>query len=130
MVMRMLLDTHTFLWWVFDDPQLSAVARAAIADADNDVFLSAASAWEIATKARIGKLPEAGDVPARLPHYLRRAGFQSLPISLEHGLFAGAMRGDHRDPFDRMLAAQGRIEDLEVVTADPAIGRLGARTLW
>jgi len=72
----LLLDTHTLLWWLFDDARLSPDAREAIMDPDRVVLVSSASAWEIATKDRLGKLPEAGDVPTRLPHYLRKAGFE------------------------------------------------------
>jgi PIN domain nuclease of toxin-antitoxin system len=126
----LLLDTHALLWWLFDDPQLSPAARAAIAHRDNDCLVSAASAWEIATKHRIGKLAEAGDVPSRLTEYLRRANFQALPIALDHALEAGRIAHEHRDPFDRMIAAQARMEGLLVITVDPAIAALGARVLW
>lgn len=82
-VTDLLLDTHALLWWLFDDDHLSPGAREAIAAPAHRIWVSAASAWEIATKARLGKLPEAGDVPQRLPHYLRRARFLELPISIE-----------------------------------------------
>jgi PIN domain nuclease of toxin-antitoxin system len=127
---RLLLDTHALLWWLFDDPRLSPVARAAIATPDNDVLVSAASAWEIATKHRLGKLPDAGDVPTALARYVRRSGFQVLPIGFEHAALAGAIVADHKDPFDRMIAAQGRVEDIPVVTIDAAIVALGAKTIW
>lgn len=128
--MRLLLDTHALLWWLFDDARLSAPARLAIARTENECLVSAASAWEIATKHRIGKLPEAGDVPARLGDYIRHAGFRALPISVEHALEAGRMVHDHKDPFDRMIAAQARVEGVAVATIDPAIAALGARVLW
>jgi PIN domain nuclease of toxin-antitoxin system len=127
---RLLLGTHALLWWLFDDPGLSSVARSAIADPQNQVIVSAASAWEIATKHRLGRLPEAGDVAARLPHYLRRARLSVLSISLEHAMAAGALPGPHKDPFDRMLAAQARIEDLRVATTDPVFRDYGVAVVW
>ena len=113
---RLLLDTHALLWWLFD-PKLSSAARLAIANPQNQILVSAASAWEITTKHRLG-LPEAGDVPVHLPRYLNRARFAVLNISLEHAIAAGALPGPHKDPFDRMLVAQARIEDLAVATTD------------
>lgn len=92
--------------------------------------MSAASGWEIATKARLGKLPEAGDVPENLAGYLRKAGFLELSISMAHARLAGSLPGGHRDPFDRILAAQAQIEGLPVVTRDPEIAHLGASTVW
>ena len=126
---RLLLDTHALLWWLFDDPRLSSIARSAIADPQNEVIISAASAWEIATKHRLGRLPEAGDVAARLPHYLRRARLSVLSISLEHAMAAGALPGPHTD-FDRMLVAQARVEDLTVATTDPVFRDYGVAVVW
>jgi PIN domain nuclease of toxin-antitoxin system len=128
--MRLLLDTHAFLWWLADDPRLSRRARAAIGDPSRTVYLSPASAWEIATKHRIGRLPEARELLADFPGILARAGFQELAISTKHAVLAGTLEGAHRDPFDRMLAAQALCENLQVVTADDALGALGARCLW
>jgi PIN domain nuclease of toxin-antitoxin system len=128
--LRLLLDTHALLWWLFDDPRLSGVARAAIAEPGNAVLVSAASGWEIATKHRLGKLPQAGDVSTDLLRYVRRARFQVLPVGLEHAMLAGSLPGPHRDPFDRMLIAQSRIEDLEVVTIDPVFREHGVRVIW
>jgi PIN domain nuclease of toxin-antitoxin system len=127
---RLLLDTHTLLWWLFDDPKLSAAARSAIVDPQNEVLVSAASAWEIATKHRLGRLPEAGDVPLRLPHYLNRARFAVLNISLEHVMASGGLPGPHKDPFDRMLVAQARVEDLAVATADQVFRDYGVAVIW
>lgn len=118
-VMRLLLDTHALLWWLFDDPKLSETARAAMAMPSSEVLVSAASAWEIATKHRIGKLPEAGDVAADLPRYLLEARFSALEISVEHALLAGSLVGQHRDPFDRMLIAPARLLGAPIVTMDP-----------
>ena len=128
--LRILLDTHALLWWLFDDSRLSRRAREAIAAPEHDILVSAASAWEIATKHRIGKLPEAGDVPVRLLDYLRKARFAVLPISAEHALAAGALPGPHRDPFDRMLMAQAQAEGLAVISADPVFAAYGVETRW
>jgi PIN domain nuclease of toxin-antitoxin system len=128
--LKVLIDTHALLWWLFDDKRLSRRARTTISARENNIVVSAASAWEIATKHRIGKLPEAGDVPLRLPDYLRRAGFDVLPISVEHALAAGALPGPHRDPFDRMLAAQARLEAMMIISADPVFASYGIETRW
>ena len=128
--MKVLLDTHVLLWWLFDDPALSQPARDAIRDPGNSVLVSAASAWEISTKHRLGKLPEAGEAVGNLPALLRSARMEALPVTVEHALAAGALPGPHRDPFDRMLIAQSRLEDLPVVTADPVFGLYSARTVW
>jgi PIN domain nuclease of toxin-antitoxin system len=127
---KLLLDTHALLWWLLDDPQLSGPARAAIGKAASQVFVSSASAWELATKQRTGKLPEIGDLVDKLPHYLRRERFEVLPISFEHALKAGALPGPHRDPFDRMLIAQATMERLKVVTIDPVFADYGVPVLW
>lgn len=126
----LILDTHALLWWLFDDPHLAEPARLAIADPERRIWVSAASAWEIATKARLGKLPEAGDVPQRLPHYLRKARFLELPITIEQSLKAGSLPGPHRDPFDRMLIAQSFITGYPVVTVDPVFRDYGTQVLW
>jgi len=127
---RLLLDTHTLLWWLDGDRHLSKGARRAIADSDNAVLVSAASAWEIATKVRIGKLPGAVDVAADIPGCLASQRFQSLDISVLHAQRAGRLPGQHRDPFDRMLIAQAQIEDLAVVTNDEIFDRYGVTRLW
>jgi PIN domain nuclease of toxin-antitoxin system len=126
----LLLDTHVLLWWLFDDAKLSPIARSAIVDPHNEVLVSAASAWEITTKHRLGRLPEAGDVPLHLPRYLNRARFTVLDISLEHAMTAGALPGPHKDPFDRMLVAQARIEDLSVATTDQVFKDYGVAVIW
>jgi PIN domain nuclease of toxin-antitoxin system len=128
--MRALLDTHALLWWLVDDERLSGDARGFIGDEDNDVLCSAASAWEIATKHRLGKLPEAGQIARSLPSLLRKARIEVLGIGVEHALKAGELPGPHKDPFDRMLIAQAKIEKLPVITADPVFGEYGVRVLW
>jgi len=128
--MKLLLDTHAFLWWLADDARLSKRARREIADPGRTVYLSPASAWEIGTKHRIGRLTEARELLADFSGILVRAGFEELPITTKHAVLAGTLAGAHRDQFDRMLTAQALCESLEIVTADAAIGLLGARCLW
>jgi PIN domain nuclease of toxin-antitoxin system len=127
---RLLLDTHALLWWLFDDPELSSAAQSTVADPDNEVLVSAASAWEIATKHRLGRLSEASDAARRLPDYLRRARFTVLNMSLEHAMAAGALHGPHKDPFDRMLVAQARLEDLAVPTIDRVFRDYDLAVIW
>ena len=128
--MRLLLDTHALLWWFTDDPRLSTRARALIADTSNEVFVSAASTWEIATKHRLGKLDSAADVVLRFEELLQADGFTPLGISNRHSLRAGAFQVPHRDPFDRMLAAQAELEALPLVTLDPAFALFEVTTVW
>lgn len=128
--MKLLLDTHTLLWWWTDDPQLPATARTLIADEGNDVLVSAASAWEIATKHRLGKLLEAGDAIPRFNELVAADGFLHLPVNYLNSLKAGAYAVDHRDPFDRVLAAQSELESASLVTRDPAFAAYGTRVVW
>lgn len=128
--MKLLLDTHALLWWWTDDARLSPASRAAIATDANAVFVSAASAWEIATKHRLGKLGGATEAVERYAALVDADGFAHFPVSARHGLRAGTYPAEHRDPFDRMLAAQSELEDLTLVTRDPAFGAFGTRTLW
>lgn len=128
--MKALLDTHALLWWLFDDPHLSTTARDFIANAENEILVSAASAWEIATKHRIGKLPEAEDIARLLPMYLRQARFGELSVSVDDGLLAGSLPGPHKDPFDRMLIAQARLRSLSVLSIDPVFHEYGVTVLW
>lgn len=128
--MRLLLDTHVLLWWLFDDVSLSKRARNGIADPGNEILVSSVSGWEISTKHRLGKLPEAGEAVTHLPALLRQARMQVLPITLEHALAAGALPGPHRDPFDRMLIAQSRLEKVRLVSSDPIFKVYKIRTVW
>jgi PIN domain nuclease of toxin-antitoxin system len=128
--MRLLLDTHAFLWWLAGDDALSAAARAAIADEANGVFVSAASAWEIATKHRIGKLPGVAAIVADLDGAIADQGFAGLPISVRHGLAAGVLPGPHRDPLDRMLIAQAMMENLVLVSNEQPFDAYGVARLW
>jgi len=125
-----MLDTHTLLWWLAGDKKLSQVARRTIADTANDIYVSAASAWEVTTKSRIGKLPGAGPLAVDFAREVRQQGFVALPITLEHGQVAAALSGDHRDPFDRMLVAQAREEKMAIVSNDTALDEFGVRRIW
>lgn len=128
--MRLLLDTHAFLWWLDGDRRLSRRARTAIGDEDNVIMVSAASAWEITTKARLGKLPGALEVAGDVAGCVAGQGFSALDITILHAQRAGRMPGEHRDPFDRMLIAQAQIEDLPVVSDDAVFDGFGVTRFW
>ena len=125
---RVLLDTQALLWWFADDDALSRKARRLIAKPDTDVLVSAASGWEMAIKQKSGKL-EARAFLDRLPQELAEEGFLELPISLDHALRAGSLVEHHKDPFDRMLVAQARVEGLTLVTRDRRLALYGVATL-
>jgi PIN domain nuclease of toxin-antitoxin system len=128
---RLLLDSHAFLWWVFADPKLSRRARTAIEDdVENQVFVSAASAWEIATKYRIGKLPDAAVVAGNVAATIAEEGFNELSVSVRHAERAGSLVGHHQDPFDRMLMAQAMLDDLSLVSNERAFDVYGVKRLW
>lgn len=120
MGMSYLIDTHILLWWIFDDPKLDKDCRDIICNPDNMIIVSSASAWEIATKYRIGKLPEAKQVVEQYSNILRQAKFIELAIATNHAIRAGSLPIDHRDPFDRMIMAQAEIENLPVISYDAA----------
>ena len=127
---RLLLDTHSLLWWLAGDENLSTRARAAIGENANTIFVSAASSWEIATKHRLGKLPGASAIALDLADAIESQGFVGLPITVRHGQAAGALPGPHRDPFDRMLIAQSMLEDLVLVSNERAFDAYGVQRLW
>jgi PIN domain nuclease of toxin-antitoxin system len=128
--LKLLLDTHTLLWWAAGDETLSPKARDAILDESNTIFVSAASAWEIATKHRLGKLPQAAPIVADIATAIADEGFLDLPISVQHGQASGALPPIHRDPFDRMLAAQALTESMALVSNDRVFDAYGAVRLW
>lgn len=128
--MRLLLDTHTFLWWITDDDRLSDRAGGLIADGGNEVFFSAASAWEIAIKAGLGRITVPDDLWSFTPEQLERNAFQSLPVHVAHAVAVIALPDIHRDPFDRMLVAQALTEGLTIVTGDAWIARYQAPVAW
>ena len=128
--MRVLLDTHVLLWAAAYDELLSPRARQLMQAQRNEVFVSAASAWEIATKYRLGKLPKAQALVDDFVSTIQSAGYVPLPISLEHALRAGRLAADHKDPFDRMLAAQAIHEDLALISNDEQFDVFGVRREW
>jgi len=125
-----LLDSHALLWWWFDSDRLSTAVRELLSDPATPVLVSAASGWELSLKHHQGKLPELNGAIADLPGLLQADGFEALPISLAHGLRAGAYSQPHRDPFDRMLAAQAELDRLVLLTADPQLSTFPCKTLW
>ena len=127
---QLLLDTHALLWWLAEPDRLSPAAYAGINDPANAVYVSAASGWEIATMVRIGKLPGIGELLNDLPELLIAQDFELLPITLQQGLHAGSYPMPHRDPFDRLLAAQAELAMLTLVTLDPALQAFPCRLLW
>lgn len=125
-----LLDTHALLWWWTNDPALSPKARDIIEDASNTLLVSAASAWEIATKYRLGKLPMAEKAIPRFNELIQADGFQHLPITHLHALCAGRYESEHRDPFDRMLAAQSELEAAPLITSDGLFSQFKTQVVW
>ena len=128
--MRLLLDTHAFLWWIADDARLSKRARSAIASRRDTCFVSVASCWEIAIKVSLEKLKLESPVDRFIPEQLAVNSFSLLPIEFAHVARVARFAFHHRDPFDRLLAAQAVIEDLTLVSADPIFPRYGAKRLW
>ncbi len=128
--MRILLDTHTFLWWVWDAPELSAKARKYIANPDNECLLSLASVWEIAIKSSLGKLKIDRPLDQFIPEQLSANGFKPLEIGFRHIVQVNTMPFHHKDPFDRLLAAQAREEKLLIVSADPIFTQYGIKRIW
>lgn len=128
--MKLLLDTHAFLWWLAGDDALSAAASRAIANEDNTVFVSAASAWEITARYRLGKLPGVAAIVANLDAAISDQGFSGLAISVRHGQAAGALPGPHRDPFDRMLIARAMLDQLILVSNEQPFDTYGVARLW
>ena len=128
--MRLLLDTHALVWWIRADPQLSPTARAAILDESNEVLVSIAVAWEMAIKVGSRGWPEAQALLDQFEQAVAAEGFRHLAISVQHVRAAGLKSSPHRDPFDRLLAAQAAIEGGTLVTADTRIAMLGAPVLW
>jgi PIN domain nuclease of toxin-antitoxin system len=128
--LRVLLDTHALLWWLSDDPNLTRPARKIIADTNNTLIVSAASAWEISTKVRLGKLEAAAELAADFSGAMEREGFQLLSITCDHGIRAGLLPGPLKDPFDRMFIAQSQAENLPIISNEVAFGSYGVRRLW
>ena len=128
--MNLLLATHSFLWFVFGDPQLSAAAKSHIEDTNNTNYLSIVSVWEMAIKVSIGKLPLSQPLDVFIPDQLQRNGIQLLPARLPHVLHVATLPFHHRDPFDRLLAAQSLVEPMPVVSADALFDPYGVVRIW
>ncbi len=128
--MKALLDTHTFLWWNFYSPDLSTAARDFIADGNNEVFLSAASAWEIAIKCSRGKLTLPEDPGHYVGNRMAHFNFQALPIQISHALHVNNLPSIHQDPFDRLLIAQSMLENLPILTSDVEIKKYEVGIIW
>ncbi len=128
--MRILLDSHTLIWWFSGSPRLSGQARRAMEDEENDIFISAATAWEIATKHRLGRLPEAEVLALDFQGRIASQGFEELSITVAEGVRAGALSGHHRDPFDRILIAQAQERNLVLLTNETLFDQYGVRRLW
>jgi PIN domain nuclease of toxin-antitoxin system len=126
--MQLLLDTHALLWFVGGDSRLVEIARSLIADEANEIYVSVASVWEMAIKHRLGKLQLGESIDAFLARELRK--YDVLPISVAHAVKTAALDLHHRDPFDRLLAAQSLSEDLPLVSADPVFDGYGVRRIW
>ena len=128
--MRLLLDTHALIWWLAGDEALSARARDAIGDEANSIAVSAASAMEVATKFRIGKLPDAALLAQDFETIIADQGFAELPISIHHALRAGEMNIAHKDPFDRLLVAQAQSEDMVLISNEALFDGFAVKRLW
>ena len=128
--MRLLIDTHTFLWFAEDSPQLSPTARDLIIEAENEILLSTASAWEIAIKVSTGKLTLAQPFAIFLPDQLRRNDIELLPVSMAHIQHIATLPFHHKDPFDRMIVAQSVVESIPLISIDAVLDSYGVKRLW
>jgi PIN domain nuclease of toxin-antitoxin system len=128
--MRLLLDTHAFLWWIFDDGRLSRTARDLIADPRAEILFSAVSGWEIAIKARTGRLDLPADVQRFVQDQVRHNGLRVLPVELRHALRVHALPDHHRDPFDRLLVAQAQVEAVPLLSRDPLLAGYEVELRW
>jgi len=128
--MKVLLDTHALLWWLTADRQISPCVRAVLSDPQTEAYISAVSGFEIASKARLRKLSFGSVSLTGLPTRLTWLGYHALPLSLAHADAAGCYPAAHRDPFDRMLAAQAEIERMPLITIDPAFAAFPIETIW
>lgn len=128
--MNALLDTHAFLWWAANDPQLSETAREVISDPLNRIFVSPASAWEVAIKHSTGKLTLPEPPPIYIPRRLLRDGFETLPVTMAHVLQTHPLPFHHRDPFDRLLIAQSIVENMPIISVDSVFAAYPVQTIW
>lgn len=125
-----MLDTHVVIWWLLDEPRLSQLAIEAIRSMENEVYVSAATGWEIATKVRSGRLPKMAGRVGTFVEAVTSKGFIHLAVEALHGLKGGLLEGGHKDPFDRLLAAQALLENMTLVTIDRKIAAFGCEVLW
>ena len=128
--MKILLDTCSLIWATMSPASLGRQARETLADEDNVILVSAASAWEIATKVRLGKLPGAEKLEQDYLAVMDVAGYTQLPIDAESALRAGRLTAEHKDPFDRMIAAQALGQDIPILSPDPQLDKFGVRRIW
>ena len=128
--MHILLDTHALIWWMSGSESLTRAAREAILDKRNTVVVSAVSAWEMATKVRLGRLPLDADIMRDFSAYLVQSNFRELSVTAEHGVRAGFLPEPLRDPFDRMLIAQAQAESLAIVSNEAIFDRYGVKRIW
>lgn len=129
-MVRVLLDTHALAWWLMDSEQLPQAAKRLIENPDNTIFVSAVSAYEASQKHHRGRWPEVATLVSAFEDVVTAEGFDLLPLTARHAVHAGAYDRQHRDPFDRMLAAQAVVEGLTLVTDDRAMEVLGAEVVW
>jgi len=128
---KVLLDTHAFLWWIDDNPYLSQSARDVVSNPGNVIFLSAVSVWEIAIKARAGRLEIfSGELSAFVERQVRENQFLPLPVTLSHSAKIHSLSNHHRDPFDQMLVAQSLVENIPILSVDPKIRSYGVAVIW
>lgn len=127
---RILLDTHAAVWWWTSSPRLGQAAFDVLQAGLDDILVSAASAFEIAIKHRIGKFDDIGDPLTRFPRLMAENFFESLPVTEAHALAAGRLAGEHGDPFDRLIAAQALEENLTLVSRDPQFAAFGCKVIW
>lgn len=128
--MKVLLDTHVFIWWITNDLQLPHSIRGIIADGNNELFLSAASCWEIAIKAQLGRIKLPVKPDTFISDQMAMNAIQGLPIQPSHALHVFNLPNLHRDPFDRIIIAQSQLERLPVITSDTLIAQYKIETIW
>lgn len=128
--MRVLLDTHAFLWWINEDTRMSERTTEIFSDGDNELLFSAASSWEMAIKIGLGKLRVSGEFGSYLSRCLAENAMEVLPVSFAHTVGVARLPHHHRDPFDRILVAQALIEEIPIVSADDSISRYPVETIW
>jgi PIN domain nuclease of toxin-antitoxin system len=127
---KVLLDTHAFLWWITDDPRISSRARDVVQDAENELYLSAASGWEIAIKTQLGRLQLPGEPDVYLTRQMSVNAIRPLAITMRHSLFVYGLPDIHKDPFDRMIVAQSILEEMHLLTKDGNILKYGIQVIW